>query len=174
MPLIRPRSLHCSHILRSLTRNYATVDAATIIARPPRPPVLTSAETPEPQLHHSASIDSHVLAALPKPQAGTSAKTHPDLSELVKQYVERSGHVLDFSLPYEPAPAVDRKIDFDAKPEDSALAIVAHAVRDGEDNKITLCSGFAVQGRGHREGESLVLTCAHTLEETSNHHLYYQ
>lgn len=76
-------------------------------------------------------------------------------------------NVLDYSLPYESTPATDRRIDFDAKVEDGGVVVIAHCVRDGELHKITLCSGFALEGPGHRDGETLAVTCAHTLEEAS-------
>jgi hypothetical protein len=155
MPLIRPQLRH-KNIFNSFARAYATVDTATIVARPPRPPVPI---TQEPDPHRT--IDAHVLAALPHP--GTSS-----LPELITQYVESSGRALDFSLPYEPSPPANRRTDFDARPEDSAISVIAHCVSDGDVHKVTLCSGFALHGPGQHEGESLVLTCAHTLEEASN------
>lgn len=167
MSLIRPqlRQLPYQSLIHSIaritSRNYATVDSATIVAAPPRPPLPPG---PEPQASHSlANVDRHVLAALPRP--GSATGDHPNLGELITQYVDRSGRVLDYSLPYEPAPAADRKIDFNS--QDNGLVMIAHCVRDGEKHDIALCSGFAVQGPGHRKDETLVLTCAHTLEEVS-------
>lgn len=154
--LLSRSHLRYNNLLSSLTRAYATVDSATIVARPPRPPV-PPAQEPDPR----SAIDSHILAALPKPG-------QTSLPELITQYVDRSGHVLDFSLPYEHFPVANRRTDFDARPEDSAVSVIAHCARDGGVHKITLCSGFALEGPGHREGESLILTCAHTLEEASS------
>jgi hypothetical protein len=159
MPLIRPQLPH-RNLLIPFVRAYATVDSATIVARPPRPPPL-STQDPDPR----STIDSYILAALPQP--GTSSRSQASLRELITQYADRSGHVLNFSLPYEPSPAANRRTDFDARPEDSAVSMIAHCVRDGDFHKITLCSGFALEGPGQREGESLTLTCAHTLEEAS-------
>jgi hypothetical protein len=161
MPLIRPQLCHRS-LLISLVRAYATVDSATIVARPPRPPVpIPLTQEPDPR----STIDNHVLAALPQP--GTSSRLQTSLSELITQYVDCSGHVLNFSLPYESSPAATRRTDFDARPEDSAVSMIVHCVRQGDLHKITLCSGFALEGPGQREGDSLILTCAHTLEEAS-------
>jgi hypothetical protein len=162
MPLIRPQLPHRKFLI-PFVRAYATVDSATIVARPPRPPVPIPLSTQDPDPH--STIDSHVLAALPQP--GTSSRSQASLPELITQYVDRSGHVLNFSLPYEPSPAANRRTDFDARAEDSAVSMIAHCVRDGDFHKITLCSGFALEGPGQREGESLTLTCAHTLEEAS-------
>jgi hypothetical protein len=156
--------LRHKHLLCSLTRAYATVDSATIIARPPRPPVPIPLSTQESDPR--STIDSHVLAALPQP--GTVSRSQTNLPELITQYVDRFGHVLDFALPYEPSPAANRRTDFDARPEDSAVSMIAHCVRDGDVHQITLCSGFALEGHEPREGESLTLTCAHTLEEASS------
>lgn len=150
MPVIRPQ-LYYKYVIRSFTRTYATIDTATIVARPPRPPV----PVVEP-------IEQHVLAAL-----GTSSPNQPDLPDLIDQYLNRSGHVLDYSLPYELFPAASRRTNFDAAAEESAVSMIAHCVRDGDKHKVILSSGFALQGPGHRQGESLMLTCAHTLEEAS-------
>ena len=150
-------------LFNSIARAYATVDSATIVARPPRPPVPIL--VPDEQ-DSRTTIDSHVLAALRRP--GTSSRSQTGLPELITQYVDRSEHVLDFSLPYEPSPAPNRRTTFDTGAEESAVSIIAHYVCGDDGHKITLCSGFALDGPGRREGESLVLTCAHTLEEASS------
>jgi len=160
MPLIRPQPSY-KNLLIHFVRAYATVDSATIVARPPRPPVPIPLSA-DPR----SAIDSHVLAALPQP--GTSSRSQTSLRELITQYADRSGHALNFSLPYEPSPAANRRTDFDARSEDSAISMIAHCVSNGDLHKVTLCSGFALEGRGQREGESLTLTCAHTLEEASS------
>jgi hypothetical protein len=160
MSLIRLRlRLRYKNFFNYAARAYATVDSATIVARPPHPPVPIPAQDTDPL----SMIDSHVLAALPQP--GASSRLQTSLPELITQYVDRAGRVLDFSLPYEPS---GRRTDFDARPEDSAVSMIAHCVRGDDAHKITLCSGFALQGPGQSERESLVLTCAHTLEEGSN------
>jgi hypothetical protein len=52
--------------------------------------------------------------------------------------------------------------------EDQGIVLVAHVVKDkvSDEHKITLSSGFAVQLPGEGDG-SVIVTCAHTLEEVS-------
>ncbi|KAF7972673.1 hypothetical protein HWV62_17220 [Athelia sp. TMB] len=113
-------------------RRYATVDSAPIIARPPPPAAVPVDLTP-------TSIDDHILAAL-----------HPGtyrIPQLINQSQDRAGHVLNFSLPYEPSPASDRRCAVDTPTaHESAVAMISHCVRRADRHKITLCSGFAVQG----------------------------
>jgi hypothetical protein len=45
--------------------------------------------------------------------------------------------------------------------------LIAHCVSDGPENKITLASGFALDAPSLHQDETLILTCAHTLEEVS-------
>ncbi|KAF7982039.1 hypothetical protein HWV62_30304 [Athelia sp. TMB] len=113
-------------------RCYATVDSAPIIARPPPPAAVPVDLTP-------TSIDDHIIAAL---HPGTHR-----LPQLINQSQDRAGHVLNFSLPYEPSPASDRRCAVDTPTaHESAVAMISHCVRRADRHKITLCSGFAVQG----------------------------
>jgi hypothetical protein len=152
MPMIKPQ-FHSNTIIRSLARSYATVDAATIVARPPR--------TPIPVVEPEFSIQEQILTALSQPGF---PRNQPSLPQLLEQYANCSGHVLDYSLPYELCPTADRKVNFDATTEEN-VSMIAHYVREGDKHKFTLSSGFALEAPGHRPGESLMLTCAHTLEE---------
>ncbi|KAI0374358.1 hypothetical protein BV20DRAFT_1011301 [Pilatotrama ljubarskyi] len=96
--------------------------------------------------------------------------------------MKRAGHVLDSSLPYESRPGAERRARFsnvpvgqtakaevraDVSSADDALVMVAHAVQDrkGKSQKVSYSSGFAVHAPGTPEGEAVLVTCAHTLEE---------
>lgn len=131
-------------ILLSPLRSYATV-SSSIIAQRPHP------STSVPQL-----LDSYILQA--------DYKT--PLLDIIKQYIDTSGTVLDVSLPYESRPSESRRPRL-ATGADSCrnVVTVAHCVRLGPEHKITLSSGFALNVEGHKQGETLIVTCAHTLEE---------
>ncbi|KAI0067892.1 hypothetical protein BV25DRAFT_1784910, partial [Artomyces pyxidatus] len=105
-----------------------------------------------------SALDSVVLDAL----AHTPSSSRTPLPQLIQQYLERAGHVLDAQLPYEPTPPADRAVVFDSPSGDGGICLVAHVAREGDRSKITVSSGFAV---APRDGQPVVLTCAHTLEE---------
>jgi hypothetical protein len=115
---------------------------------------------PPPNESVRSNLDHQILSSLSQKQQS--------LPELVKQYDERSSHVLDIPLPYESRPLVERRIDFED--DCTRVAMIAHCVRDGHTHKMTVCSGFALDGS---RGDSLILTCAHTLEEASSNSLSY-
>ncbi|KAF9505636.1 hypothetical protein BS47DRAFT_1306328 [Hydnum rufescens UP504] len=88
------------------------------------------------------------------------AATCTPFGDLVEQYDQMSGNVLDFSLPYEPSPASSRGVRFDRT--NDAVVIVAHVASDVFEHKVSLCSGFAIDVPGHKN--SVIVSCAHTLE----------
>jgi hypothetical protein len=135
-------------------RSLATVDPTTIVAppKPPKPPVSELNPTP------GTVLDSRILSNL------EASNSLVDLSSIVSQYLQHSGRVLDISLPYESRPAAHRKVKFDEDHGDD-VAVIAHCIRAGGEHKITISSGFALDSPGQKKGESLILTCAHTLEE---------
>ncbi|KAH9964437.1 hypothetical protein BC827DRAFT_1127620 [Russula dissimulans] len=129
-------------------RPLATVIPPLILAKPPNPPPLTSAPRP---------LDRFILETLAStPSAGGTA-----LPQLVQQYLDRSGNVLDAQLPYESHPSPSRRISFSTD-QGGCVHLIAHVVREGDRNKITVSSGFAVDTS---DGESILVTCAHVLEE---------
>ena len=100
---------------------------------------------------HSSTLDRLALDAL-------SSVEHPDLSHLIRQYLTHSGKVLATQLTSESRPSSSRRISFSG----NDIHLIAHVAREGDRNKITLSSGFAVDAS---DGQSILVTCAHTLEE---------
>ncbi|KAJ6509288.1 hypothetical protein C8R47DRAFT_16465 [Mycena vitilis] len=88
------------------------------------------------------------------------APSNAGLHDLIQQYVERSGRVLDPSLPYESRSKDCSRAAFDTG---DSILMIAHCVYDPRtgDHEVTVASG--VPGKSN-EGP-FVLTCAHTLEE---------
>ncbi|PPQ90425.1 hypothetical protein CVT25_014943 [Psilocybe cyanescens] len=139
----------------SRKRCLATV-SSSIIAQPPFPEPLRK-EFPEtvPPL-----LDYRILQATSKPGRTT-------LTKIIKEYINTSGTVLDLSLPYESRPSESRRPDF-ANATDSCknVVTVAHCAQVGSEHKITLSSGFALNIEDSKsKGETIIITCAHTLEE---------
>ena len=136
-------------------RRYATVELPVIVAKPPLPP-------PVPESVAHSALDSVVLNTLAHQPSGSRTS----LPQLVQQYLERSGRVLDHQLPYEPQPSQPRRVNFDAsQSEDRGVHLIAHCVQEGNRHKVTLSSGFALNAPGDHTNESIIVTCAHTLEE---------
>jgi len=101
-------------------------------------------------------IDHHVLLAARKGQRTT-------FPNVIKQYLESSGTVLDVGLPYESRPDETRRLTV------GKVVTVAHCVLVGKDHKITLASGFALNvERAKVNGEMVIVTCVHTLEKASS------
>jgi hypothetical protein len=113
-------------------------------------------------------IDSIIMKEFPR-----FATTCTPFGDLVEQYDKMSGNVLNFSLPYEPSPVPSRGVRFDRT--NDAVVMVAHVASDAFEHKVSLCSGFAIDVRGHKN--SVIVSCAHTLEmvfERKRHQLYFQ
>ncbi len=128
-------------------RPYATVHSPLIIAKPPLSP---------PHISNPRPIDRFILESLANsPSAGRTA-----LPQLIQQYLDRSGNVLDAQLPYEPHPSPSRRVSFST--DGSDVHLIAHVVRESDRSKITVSSGFSLETSG---GQSVLVTCAHTLEE---------
>jgi len=106
-------------------------------------------------------IDHHVLLAASKGRCTS-------LATIVKQYIEVSGDVLDVCLPYEPHPSKTRRTTTSTEKGQGKvrnLVTVAHCAVVGDEHKITLASGFALNV--HMGEEMVIATCGHTLEEVS-------
>lgn len=110
-----------------------------------------------PLLPPLSVLDDHLLSTL-----GTS-RSHASLASIIHQYKTQSGDILNISLPYESRPPEQRRPTLTQA--HSGLVLVAHCIKDGSENKITLSTGFALEAPSPVRDETLILTCAHTLEE---------
>jgi len=129
-------------------RTFATVRSPLILAKAPVPP--PHASNPRP-------IDRFILENLANtPSAGRTA-----LPQLIEQYLDRSSSILDAQLPYEPSPSLSRRVSFSTD-EGGDVHLIAHVVRENDQSKITVSSGFTLETS---DGQSVLVTCAHTLEE---------
>jgi hypothetical protein len=135
-------------------RKFATVHSPLFLAKPPLPP---------PHPSNPRPIDRFILENLANtPSAGRTA-----LPQLIGQYLDRSGHVLDAHLPHEPRPSPSRRVSFSAD-EGGGVHLIAHVVRESNRSKITVSSGFTLETS---DGQSVLITCAHTLEEVCRLHV---
>jgi len=107
-------------------------------------------------LHTSGlpTLDRFVLGAL----ATAPSVERSSLPTLIQQYLTHSGKVLGVQLPYESRPSLARRVS----DNNCDIHLIAHVAREGDRHKITLSSGFAVDVS---DGQSILVTCAHTLEE---------
>jgi hypothetical protein len=149
-----------------LSSRYATVSDRVVKFRL-QDPSSTTAPIPKsihPTVHVSPAFDYELLSKLSQLSIQTSIK---DLNE---QYNQFSGHILDIPLPYESTPPNNRKLRFgpglEQQNKDGVLA-VAHCIDSGNDHKVGLSSGFALNIPVSSTGEYAVVTCAHTFEEAS-------
>lgn len=127
---------------------FATVHSPLFLARPPVPP---------PHPSNPRPIDNFILENLANtPFAGRTA-----LPQLIEQYLDRSGNILDAQLLHEPRPSPSRRVSFSTD-EGSGVHLIAHVVRENDRSKITVSSGFTLETS---DGQSVLVTCAHTLEE---------
>lgn len=166
-------------------RHYAQVGPTTFVGKPPAPPEPPSVPGPGPSVgaHTPAlpsSFDAHILAelrhntrsehALLAGSSSSNSARQTQLPTLIEQYIKRGGLVLEASLPYESRPAPERRVPVDAEEkaeEEASVAMVVHVAENGTEHKITYCSGFALSAPKLAGGQTLYVTCAHTLEEVS-------
>ncbi|KAI0082213.1 hypothetical protein K474DRAFT_1586402 [Panus rudis PR-1116 ss-1] len=148
---------------KTCKRPYATVGSTTFVGKPPIPPPINKADIPAPPLSSATDLNRLILSSL-------SDKNTP-LPSLVEQYEQRSGSVLsNLSLPYESRPSSSRRADFEQHGSDldNNVVMIAHAIQHGIDHKVAVCSGFAIRATHNdpeASPETMILTCAHTLEE---------
>ncbi|KAI0085651.1 hypothetical protein BDY19DRAFT_896116 [Irpex rosettiformis] len=158
--LSRPR-LH-AHLQRLLPRCYATVEPVTLLGKAPEPPQHATSSPLRPP----SALDALILSEL-RSSSGAS------LPGIVENYNDRAGHVLETSLPYEPRPNATRRVTFN---DSDGVVMVAHAIRHGDEHKVALCTGFALNlNSGGPSGENentVILSCAHTIEEMRNSRLF--
>ncbi|KAH9947980.1 hypothetical protein B0H21DRAFT_690948 [Amylocystis lapponica] len=163
---VRSRRKFCA------ARNYAVVGTTTYVGKPPSPPSppLPPFSPPPPPVALASDFDAQILSELRLRASGSStgdSERPATFPELIAQYTERAGTVLDASLPYESRPVGSRKVLFDPSRDNNtrqegAVAMVVHAVERGAQHKLAHCSGFAVTAPGLPE---ILVTCAHTFEE---------
>lgn len=157
----------CASLLRATgMRRYANVFPVTLVGKPPPP----SDEAPLPGA--APALDSLVLSQLRTTPA-------PGLPALIQDYERNEGYVLEPSLPYESRPAQDRRVSFERPALEAALnngvVMVAHAFQHRDRCKVAICSGFVLNvppldgAADSAQGDTVVATCAHTLEEVNCH-----
>ncbi|KIP11507.1 hypothetical protein PHLGIDRAFT_124897 [Phlebiopsis gigantea 11061_1 CR5-6] len=136
-------------------RSYATVHPGTFAGEPPEIPENNKA-APGPAAAPTA-LDALILSELRRMPSAS-------IPSLVRQFDDNAGKVLSVALPYESRPGAERRVRFEEN--DHSVLMVAHAAQDADRHKVSVCSGFAlnVPAEGE-ESRSVLLTCAHTLQE---------
>ncbi|KAG7099444.1 hypothetical protein E1B28_001295 [Marasmius oreades] len=137
-------------------RCYATVSSFLVNNSIGKPPVPPSSTNPS---HTLSQLDQTVLASLQR----TAHRPRYSLFDLIGQYINNSGRILDVSLPYESRPVSRRKVALEEN--DNDIVLVTNCIRDEDtgEHKITVSSGFVLEVP--TLPGSMVVTCAHTLEE---------
>jgi len=156
-----PRPLRGARLPSCLARNYATVERVTLVGRAPGPPKSVM----PPSIAATSILDAPILSELRRSRGAT-------LPTVVQKYLDNAGKTLNTPLPYESRPNGARTVNFD---DSDGVVMVAHAIQHGEAHKIALCSGFVLDVAGEPQGgeeRTVVLTCAHTLEEMRNSSLF--
>ncbi|SJX61276.1 uncharacterized protein SRS1_10271 [Sporisorium reilianum f. sp. reilianum] len=125
----------------------------------------------------------HAASANPNPRSADAADTFKaaTISHLLERFESRAGYQLSIELPYEPTPAQERKVPLtsahssEAELQDASddgvllLAYVSNLTGARGTERISVCSGFAVEGGDKISAEdgdgkgALVVSCAHTL-----------
>ncbi|PWN53569.1 hypothetical protein IE53DRAFT_383898 [Violaceomyces palustris] len=153
--------------------------------RPYEEPQLVDREHPHPvdALNGRNELDESILEAaraLHSVALGGGKKA-TNLSKLLSLYQSRAYNQLSIELPYEPNPPTSRKVPLTSakstekelqQAEDDGVLLIAYVAgldRGRGQERISVCSGFAVEGGsrlppGEGDGNGdLVVTCAHTL-----------
>lgn len=137
-------------------------------------------ETPHPvdAMNGRNELDERVLAAA----RAVHARGSTNLSVLLNQFEDRAGAQLPIELPYESTPGPERRVrvtgadsteaELHANHDDGVLLIAYVAGLTGQrgTERISVCSGFAVEGgqqlaaaQSHDNKGALVISCAHTV-----------
>ena len=152
-----PRPHLRTHLQHLRLRCYATVESATLFGKPPEPPKNAVPRT----IAAPSALDALILSQL-RNLPGASLPT------LVGNFDDHAGHVLDTPLPYESRPNATRRVTFDGS---DGVVMVAHAMQHGDAHKVALCTGFALNvpadKEGGENGNTVILSCAHTVEEVN-------
>ncbi|PWZ03192.1 hypothetical protein BCV70DRAFT_224717 [Testicularia cyperi] len=151
-------------------------------------------EHPHPidALHGRNELDERILAAAralhaaatnPRPGSSAAADTYraATIDGLLQRFEQRANFQLSIELPYEPTPTADRRVpltsaasseeELESAKDDGVLllAYVSHLGAGRGQERISVCSGFAVQGGEQIAADDgdgrgpLIITCAHTL-----------
>jgi len=169
-PIFKSPSKRLAACSCSTRRRFAIVSPSILGPAPPPgpPPVfnksLVESSDPIPPL-----LDRRVLLA------ASRNHQHSSIHDIIKQFIANAGSVLAVSLPYESRPSESRKLNLTSAEESCKNVVtVAHCVQTNGEHKITLSSGFALNVGGLGESdkdsygdETIIVTCAHTLEEVS-------
>lgn len=152
-----PRPFLRTHLRHLRPRCYATVEPVVLVGKPPDPPRNAS----PPPVTTPSALDALILPEL-------RASRGASLPAIVQNYDDHAGHVLETSLPYESRPNATRRVTFE---DSDGVVMVAHAIQHGDAHKIALCTGFALnvvsEGGDNDAGHTVVLSCAHTVEEVN-------
>lgn len=158
-----PRQVPLPHNFNQACRGFARVIPRLVQGElPPESVLQTQARSRKTS---KTALDNRLLefaAELHQEQRkGQCYIEAPDLYHLVAEYDGHSGAVLSHELPYESRPSASRRINFSSEAND--VFLVAHVAENGLDSNISVSSAFALNV-GLVTG-SLIVTCAHTLEE---------
>ncbi|OBZ79519.1 hypothetical protein A0H81_00585 [Grifola frondosa] len=159
----RSRHSRCLPLLKRV-RHYAQVGSTTYVGEPPsppNPPLPSTVATPSPQPSPlSTAFDARILSELSRRASSKDegGEGFVPCTELLQQYNDNAGRVLDLCLPYESRPAADRRATF--RDDHADIAMVVHAAQDAVGHAIVHASGFALRVPG--AAGAVFATCAHT------------
>ncbi|KZV77708.1 hypothetical protein PENSPDRAFT_746823, partial [Peniophora sp. CONT] len=144
-----------------LARRYATIENTLLFAKPPPPPAQAQVEPGIDSESTQSALDPVLIDHLVR----IPASSRPSLHNLINHYLERSGRVLPFQLPYESTPTPHRRVPDTV--QDGGVQLLAHVVKEGDRAKVSLSSAFAIQPESapNTEAQPIIVSCAHTLEE---------
>lgn len=148
-------------------------------------------EHPHPidALHGRNELDERILTAaraLLSVSASSPTYKAATIRQLLDRFEQKANYQLSIELPYEPTPTTDRKVPLTSAcsseqelqgAKDDGVLLVAYVsnIKSGRgEERISVCSGFAIQGGqsistedGDGKGHLLV-TCAHTLRASES------
>ncbi len=152
-----PRPFLPTPLRRLRPRCYATVESVVLVGKPPGLPRNAS----PPSVATPSALDALILSELHVSHGAS-------LPAIVQDYDDHAGHALETFLPYESRPNLTRRVTFE---DSDGVVMVAHAIQHSDAHKVALCTGFALnvasEGGDKDAGNTVVLSCAHTVEEVN-------